>query len=204
LWWGIAAGVITFQGPYDRTGNGYFAVWAGFLFSIVGIGASVTKTWSMAANSGPTIGLLMASVVVFCALLGGEAIGHAKPYQGEAIYALIISILTAFVIAVVLILESNGHEEAVVKFKLPMFLLFGVLWVVLACCVTFSGPFTGTGNGYFGSWAGAALCLRAAFPTTTQALAMERRSEERRSSEAKPASQVVATASVDAPQGDSV
>jgi len=205
LWWGIAAGIITFQGPFTDTGNGYFAAWAGFLFSIVGIGASVTKAWSVAANSGPTIGLFIASVVVFCALLGDEAIGGGKAYQGEAIYALIISILTTLVVAIMLILESNGQEETVVKVKMPMYLFFGVLWIVLACLVTFSGPFTGTGNGYFGSWAGATLCLCASFPTTTQALAMERCSEERRSSEAKPTPpQAVAAASVDAPPGDSV
>jgi len=143
LWWGIAAGIITFQGPFTDTGNGYFAAWAGFLFSIVGIGASVTKAWSVAANSGPTIGLFIASVVVFCALLGDEAIGGGKAYQGEAIYALIISILTTLVVAIMLILESNGQEETVVKVKMPMYLFFGVLWIVLACLVTFSGPFTG-------------------------------------------------------------
>ncbi|OEU08551.1 hypothetical protein FRACYDRAFT_249443 [Fragilariopsis cylindrus CCMP1102] len=32
--------------------------------------------------------------------------------------------------------------------------LFTILWLVLACLVTFHGPFVTTGNGYFSSWAG--------------------------------------------------
>ncbi len=196
VWWGAAAGIITFQGPFTSTGNGYFAVWAGFLCSVSGIGASVTKAWSAAANSSALLGLLVASIVVFCALLATESIGHAKPYQGEAIFSLVISMITAITIMILLIMEAAEYEEGATKFKLPILIFFGVLWIVLACCVTFSGPFTSTSNGYFGSWAGAALCLRAAFPSTAEALAIEQR--QRPAVPAVPQAQPVPVAGGDA------
>ena len=35
VWWAIAAGIMTFQGPFTATTNGYFATWAALLFSLL-------------------------------------------------------------------------------------------------------------------------------------------------------------------------
>eukprot|EP00403_Amphidinium_massartii_P027775 CAMPEP_0178389424 /NCGR_PEP_ID=MMETSP0689_2-20121128/10109_1 /TAXON_ID=160604 /ORGANISM="Amphidinium massartii, Strain CS-259" /LENGTH=526 /DNA_ID=CAMNT_0020009873 /DNA_START=91 /DNA_END=1671 /DNA_ORIENTATION=- len=37
LLWSVGVGVLTFDAPYKYTGNAYFALWGGFLLSVVGV-----------------------------------------------------------------------------------------------------------------------------------------------------------------------
>ena len=38
-WWCVGAGILTFQGPFTQTTNGYFATWAGLVSSTLIAGA---------------------------------------------------------------------------------------------------------------------------------------------------------------------
>ena len=44
------------------------------------------------------------------------------------------------------------------SFQVLFFGIFAILWIVMACLVTFRGPFLVTGNGYFAAWIGSVLC----------------------------------------------
>lgn len=147
VWWGIAAGILTFSGPFTVTGNGYFAVWAGFFCSALGIGL----TQDLVKDLNQTIRLATASLVIICSVpstLGG----HFDP---EAIYALTLACFTL----VYCIIQTNFAN--LISQVNVFFLLMGMtlLWVIEAALVTFRGPFTETGNGYFASWGAAFLCI---------------------------------------------
>ena len=116
-------------------------------------------------------GLLVSSIVVIIATLdpisnseaeveNGVTIDH--PNRSEAIYALALACVTAFVVLGVLCMDKMDKELPRIV-NLGMFAILAVCWIVEACLVTFRGPFEVTGNGYFASWAAAATCTLAAF-----------------------------------------
>lgn len=90
------------------------------------------------------------SVIVIIALI---RYGFTGPYKNYSIYAICVAGITVFLIGLVVCVERDGEKKFPLKF--PIFVLFALLWIVLAALVTFKGPFLITGNGYFGSWAGA-------------------------------------------------
>jgi len=147
VWWGVAAGILTFSGPFVVTGNGYFAVWAGFFCSALGVG--ITQDHMRDLNQ--TIRLATASLVIICSVpsqLGGL-------FDPEAIYAMTLACFTLTYCIVQtnfanLISQANGFH---------VYMALALLWVVEAALVTFRGPFNETGNGYFASWGAAFFCV---------------------------------------------
>eukprot|EP00526_Cylindrotheca_closterium_P015644 CAMPEP_0113634038 /NCGR_PEP_ID=MMETSP0017_2-20120614/17721_1 /TAXON_ID=2856 /ORGANISM="Cylindrotheca closterium" /LENGTH=273 /DNA_ID=CAMNT_0000544715 /DNA_START=64 /DNA_END=882 /DNA_ORIENTATION=- /assembly_acc=CAM_ASM_000147 len=140
IWWGVAAGILTFSGPFTVTGNGYFAVWAGFFASALGVG--ITQDHLKDLNQ--TIRLATASLVIICSIpstLGG----HFDP---EAIFALTLACFTL----VFCIITTNFANLISQSNAFYMLMGLTLLWVIEAALVTFRGPFTETGNGYFASW----------------------------------------------------
>lgn len=154
FWWSITTGIVTFDGPFIELGNGYFASWGGFIFSIIGLGVSLDKLQSAVKGLGNLLGLGVCSVVVIFALTPE----FGTKYQSEALYAFIIAMITVVFIGIVF---YTKREETLFAFFVLS--LLSCLWIVLAFIVTFRGPFYDTGNGYFGSWGGAILSLMAAF-----------------------------------------
>eukprot|EP00521_Asterionellopsis_glacialis_P006637 CAMPEP_0195284040 /NCGR_PEP_ID=MMETSP0707-20130614/2392_1 /TAXON_ID=33640 /ORGANISM="Asterionellopsis glacialis, Strain CCMP134" /LENGTH=202 /DNA_ID=CAMNT_0040343335 /DNA_START=70 /DNA_END=675 /DNA_ORIENTATION=+ len=65
-WWTIAVGVLTYNAPFVVTGNGYFATWSGFLFSMLGLG--ITGDRIKGALTNLYMGLCICSIVVICAI----------------------------------------------------------------------------------------------------------------------------------------
>lgn len=152
LWNFVAAGILTFDGPFLVTSNGYFACWAGVMFAIMAMGVTTESIRSQAGGMGYYNGLVVASVIQICAIIpemGGNA-------NGQSTYSLIICIMT-----IIMVLAFGAYPN-IERFKFYSFAIFAILWIVLASFVTFKGPFTATGNGYFSAWLGCTLCILAA------------------------------------------
>jgi len=96
---------------------------------------------------GSLMGLGASSIIVIIAI-SPEINGTER---NVAIYALVISIMTLFVVAACSMMSAVFQGTL----RFGTLALFAAFWVVLACLTTFRGPFTTTSNGYFGSWAGA-------------------------------------------------
>jgi hypothetical protein len=150
VWCFIGACFMTFGGPFEFTGNGYFGAWGMVVFAIMGLGDSVDNVKEALGGMVPTLGLLASSLIAIVAI-SDEGFDEN---QGELIYAIIVACITVLVLGVIIKIEyDNAGEPHMLKF--PILAFFAVLWIILACLVTFRGPFVWTGNGYFGAWGGA-------------------------------------------------
>ena len=83
IWWFIAAGIMTFSGPFLVTSNGYFASWAGVGFAAMALGYTPEKIKSGATSMGFMNGLLVASIILICAV--PSEIGSGESYHGESV-----------------------------------------------------------------------------------------------------------------------
>lgn len=167
LWNFVGACVLTFSSPFTTTGNGYFAAWACVATSAMAMGVTGDMVRSRIEGFGPLMGLCASSVVVVIALL--DYLGNKDYAHKETIYALVVSCLTIAGVAGILFYQKrnsefggSGGSMGFLYAKAAFLCVFALLWLFLACLVTFFGPFEETGNGYFASWAGAACVLFAA------------------------------------------
>jgi glucan phosphoethanolaminetransferase (alkaline phosphatase superfamily) len=157
----IGACFLTFKEPLTMTGNGYFAAWTVAYASALTVGMNTDEVGSFIKNLGSVMGLLVSSVVVIIAC--SSPIRDEDPNQSEAIYAMVLALITVVIILGFMMMDMWKN------WKMPNmmnYLVYGILagmWIIEACLVTFRGPFVVTGNGYFGSWAGAATASWTAY-----------------------------------------
>jgi hypothetical protein len=152
----VGACFLTFYGPFFASGNGYFSVWVIVYGSATAMGITAEVLKSNIQGLSTTISLLAASVVVLIAT--SMPIRDQLPGRDEAIYALSVSCATIFYLIVVMVMDRmNGAKpmSGIVYGLVTGFL--AVCWIVEAFITTFRGPFLYTGNGYYASWAAAAL-----------------------------------------------
>lgn len=148
VWWAIAAGVITFQGPYTVASNGYFAAWAAFISSCLAIGYDPKMTLKL----GPVVELFICAIVLMLAL-----IPTFKPYvnevPGQLVYGIVVAVLTILWCLFALLVEASTADEGIkVLTRAPLVYVFFVcLWLAAAIALTFQTPFIVVGNGYFSS-----------------------------------------------------
>lgn len=141
---------MTFGGPFEFTGNGYFGAWGTVIFATLGLGVSTENVKDVVGGIGAILGFLVSSLIVIVAV-ASEGFDKSK---GEMIYAIIVACITVVVIGgLIKMQQDNGGEPH--KLAFPILTLFGIMWIILACLLTFRGPFQSTGNGYFGAWGGA-------------------------------------------------
>lgn len=176
LWNFVGTCLMTFGSlaPFDITGNGYFGSWGVVVFSIMAVGITMDTIKGTFRGLNFQIGLLMCCFLVFFDSVGivadkkfcVEVVGVPTCFNhvvgslqwNIALFAFILSILTAILVPLFLYLEHKKVEQ-LKTFKSPTLVIFAIVWFVEAILATFSGPFLYTGNGYFGSWGGAVTSI---------------------------------------------
>merc|ERR1719343_672288 len=113
---------------------------------------------------GPLLGLCCSAFIVVIALI--DYIGSNNSAK-ESMYGMIASIITLVGVGGFIFYEKQLKQQQTPKWflkaKFGLLFSFALLWLVLACLVTFRGPFNTTGNGYFASWTGATCAWFATF-----------------------------------------
>jgi hypothetical protein len=155
----VGACFLTFDKPFDKTGNGYFAAWAVVYGCAMGMDMTSEAFVSTAKGPGTLMTLLVSSLVVILACI--------TPIRDEidtntAIFALVIGCVTLAMVLIAMALDKKDRTMRALDHAIALSFL-AVCWIIMACLVTFRGPFEVTGNGYFASWIGAATATMASF-----------------------------------------
>jgi len=164
IWNFTGASFLTFSSPFTTTGNGYFAAWGCVAASAIAMGFTGDAFRSRIEGLGLLLGLCVSAAIVVIALI--DYVGSDGSSRNESIYAMIVSIFTIIFVVGGIYYERKLSQEPpkwILRVKFGILAFLALLWLVLACLVTFRGPFVTTGNGYFASWVGAACVWYASF-----------------------------------------
>ena len=161
-WNFVGACIMTFHGgPFIKTGNGYFGSWGSVIFSAMAADPPGTYTSRpLLDKMNAMLDLGAAATVVLISLADYLKNEFDKEYEGETIYALVVTILT--ICAVGLFSFRYWWKGSRSCFESQILITFSILWIIGSSALTFSGPFLETGNGYFASWMTAIMSFRAA------------------------------------------
>ena len=159
-WWCVGAGIMTFQGPFTLTSNGYFATWSALAASAV-IASSVmpivadahAKAKSLSVAGTPLLVLLICSFIVLFAALQVTGSWHGT---------LMICFSGCSILYCLLMLLA-GEKFTPPQQQLASAVVL-LMWLAEAFIGTFMGPFVVTSNGYFASWIGLIACIYATQP----------------------------------------
>jgi hypothetical protein len=123
-WWMATAGAGTFSSPFTTTGNGYFAAWGGFLFSVVFLSmtsplfkqsADKLKSALVSASFGDQIGLILCSIL--CLVDASVQFGGCVPpytsvcLVGYNAYAISVSCVSIILTAVTIFLVTSAQTN---------------------------------------------------------------------------------------------
>lgn len=168
VWSFIGACFLTFKEPFTNTGNGFFAAWAVVLGCALANDTDLKDCHSKVKSLSSIMGLMTSSLVVMLASIEPVRDKGTNPYDpninnyDEALFAMCLSCVTFVVLGFMLMMNNRGTTMPT-KLYFGMMAILTMCWIIMACLVTFRGPFKVTGNGYFGSWAGGATSAFATF-----------------------------------------
>mmetsp|Transcript_21180 Transcript_21180/g.51840 ORF Transcript_21180/g.51840 Transcript_21180/m.51840 type:complete len:295 (+) Transcript_21180:3-887(+) len=149
--WLVGIAVLTFDSPFQATGNGYFSCWLAFIAAsmFLYITSATLRDFikenfkQITPNSSAILVLLVASAMevtassIFC---------HKHTCYSEIAFGVSVGVISSATCLVHLFLPQLApyvlYTSAVVTF----------LWIVAAGILTFNKPFTTPGNGYFSAW----------------------------------------------------
>jgi hypothetical protein len=154
-WCFIGACIMTFgDGPFVVTSNGYFAAWGVAIFSVLEL-SKASAVGNVRDNFSSLMGHLVASIIVIIAV-SSEGFDN---WKSEAIYGLVLACCSVLLVGLIHLNGREGINEGSTGVTYPFFAILSLCWIVSASLLTFRGPFDLTGNGYFGSWAGAVTAI---------------------------------------------
>jgi hypothetical protein len=109
------------------------------IFAIQHCGVTQEAARKQVTGASSTAGLGIAAIILVAAISVEVNVGD---YNGRTVFGLVLSCLTILLVGAVLYLERVPEKgmELVVLFYL--FAVFAVMWIVMACLLTFQGPFT--------------------------------------------------------------
>lgn len=148
------------QGPFAKAGNGFFASWG---LSICAAIAADPPGSLRRALFNSTLNLGAAALVVLLTLLPDLINGVPKEFEIETYITVGGCAFTLFLVMIMMTLKWCTWNQARSSCGESVFLTFlSVLWTFIACMVTFRGPFKEVGSGYFASWFGLVMAVKAA------------------------------------------
>jgi len=175
--WVWVAPVITFNNPFEESGNGYFFAWGLFVISLI-FARDVNEEFSNMMGKashiimGSRFDRKLARVLIMASLFFSIAAidSFVDGVNGNTWEGLFVVILGPLLFVILfgyefLILCLGNHQgftrEGDEEFYEPeremkiLSILLAVLWFIIAIVATFNdtSPFMRTGNGYYASWA---------------------------------------------------
>lgn len=202
LWWGVAVAVLTFDSPFQETGNGYFTTWGGALISVYFAQISVAKFKAILGKAMSTavagsaerrtlmLILILSIVEAYACLLYFDEIDSADDISVEVttdgvtvsqdkmssqeLWGFLCGVICAVLIAIYQLLKICTNCLTGKAFVLKYLSWFLVPWWLFgAGVVTFDSPFTTTGNGYFTAWGAFVASVYLAYLTTVKGMTAE-------------------------------
>ena len=111
---------------------------------------------------GSVMGHLAASVVFLVSCIPKvNTLTTGSKSRNNAIYGLSLACFSTLCMLAIISMDKKGNPLSKM-INLVLMVCLSLLWLVAACLVTFRGPFTETGNGYFSVWAAMITAMYAA------------------------------------------
>lgn len=169
------AGLLTFDGPYVHTGNGYFFSWAAFLLS--GHAVYVSIDWLHGILNRSTMDELASlekQIVCGCIIFSliqfiqSSVTCSNHDCSGKVLFGVICGLIAlVWCFGLFFLLGKLTHLPQITG-------LLALFLGVSAAVLTFSGgPYSVTGNGYFGAWGSFSFAAGLCFLTSRHLIQKE-------------------------------